>query len=105
MQVAIRELKNHLSKYLKQVQAGAEIIVTTHGKPVARFSQMEIDNKVSAGDMLSNLPWVHKSQSGKPKGLPEKTPGASQNNPPRKKVRVHAGRNRRNDRNGRDEYG
>lgn len=63
--------KNHLSKYLKQVQTGAEIIVTTHGKPVARLSQLEINEEASAENLLNKLFWVNKAQRGKPKGLPE----------------------------------
>ena len=70
MQVAIRELKNHLSKYLKQVQTGAEIIVTTHGKPVARFCQLESAKEPFSTNLLQNIPWVRKCQNGKPKGLP-----------------------------------
>ena len=70
MQVAIRELKNHLSKYLKQVQTGAEIIVTTHGKPIARFCQLEPTEELSSANSLQNIPWMSKCQNGKPKGLP-----------------------------------
>ncbi len=69
MQVAIRELKNHLSKYLKQVQTGEEIIVTTHGKPIARFCQLEPSEELSAANSLQNIPWVSQCQNGKPKGL------------------------------------
>ncbi len=46
MQVTIRELKNHLSKYLKQVQTSAEIIVTTHDKPIAHFCQLESTEEI-----------------------------------------------------------
>ena len=69
MQVAIRELKNHLSKYLKQVQSGEEIIVTTHGKPIARFCQLKPTEALSSADSLQNIPWVSQVQNGKPKGL------------------------------------
>lgn len=70
MQVAIRELKNHLSKYLKQVQTGVEIIVTTHGKPIARFCKLESTEELSSANLLQNIPWMNKYQDGKPKGLP-----------------------------------
>jgi len=70
MQVAIRELKNHLSKYLKQVQTGAEIIVTTHGKPIARLCQLEPTKELSSANSLQNIPWVRKYKNGKPMGLP-----------------------------------
>ena len=38
MDVATRDLKDHLSEYLKRVQAGEEITITSHGKPVAKLS-------------------------------------------------------------------
>ncbi len=36
--VGIRELKNQLSSYLDRVKAGEEIMVTEHGRPVARIT-------------------------------------------------------------------
>jgi len=35
--VGVRELKNRLSRYLKRVQEGEEIIVTEHGRSVAKI--------------------------------------------------------------------
>jgi prevent-host-death family protein len=37
MDVGIRELRNHLSRYVDQVQEGQEIVITDRGKPVARM--------------------------------------------------------------------
>ncbi|MBI5606438.1 MAG: type II toxin-antitoxin system Phd/YefM family antitoxin [Deltaproteobacteria bacterium] len=34
---AVSKLKAHLSEYLDQVKAGSEILITEHGKPVARL--------------------------------------------------------------------
>lgn len=34
--VGVRELKNQLSRYLKRVQEGEEIVVTDHGRFVAK---------------------------------------------------------------------
>jgi prevent-host-death family protein len=36
-QVNISELRQHLPGFIKQVQQGEEIVVTLHGKPVARI--------------------------------------------------------------------
>jgi prevent-host-death family protein len=36
--VGIRELKNNLDLYLAAVQKGEEIVVTEHGKPVAKIT-------------------------------------------------------------------
>ena len=40
-EVGVRVLKNNLSRYLDRVQQGEEIIVTEHGKPVARLSAVD----------------------------------------------------------------
>ena len=37
MNVGIRELKMHLSRYLRQVKAGKTIIITEHGKPIGQL--------------------------------------------------------------------
>lgn len=36
-QVGIRELKNNLSAYLKQVKAGATFTITDHGEPIGQL--------------------------------------------------------------------
>jgi prevent-host-death family protein len=38
MELGIRELRAHLSRYLKEVEAGEEIVVTDRGRPVARIT-------------------------------------------------------------------
>jgi prevent-host-death family protein len=35
--VGVRDLKNNLSRHLASVRDGAEIVVTDHGRPVARL--------------------------------------------------------------------
>jgi len=37
VEVGVRELKNRLSHFIDLVQVGNEVIVTEHGKPVARL--------------------------------------------------------------------
>ncbi len=41
VEVGIRELKNHLSRYLNRVQDGEDVIVTDRGRPVARLSAVD----------------------------------------------------------------
>ena len=38
--VSVAEAKNHLSELLARVEAGEDIAVTRHGKPVARLVQV-----------------------------------------------------------------
>jgi prevent-host-death family protein len=37
VEVGVRELKNNLSRYLVRVRGGDEVVVTDHGRPVARL--------------------------------------------------------------------
>lgn len=46
MDVGIRDLRAHLSRYVEQVKAGEEIVVTEHGKPVARLLPMNGERKI-----------------------------------------------------------
>ena len=55
-ETGIRELKAHLSQYLKNVGNGDEIIITDRGKPVARLSSVKLNsenNKVY--ELLSSM--------------------------------------------------
>jgi prevent-host-death family protein len=53
MEVGVRELRAHLSRYLKRVAAGEEIVVTERGRPVARLSpangRSRLDELIAAG--------------------------------------------------------
>ena len=40
----IAELKASLSEYLRRVKAGEEVIVTEHGRPIARLAPIERTN-------------------------------------------------------------
>lgn len=40
-EVGVRDLKNNLSRFLDRVKRGEEIIVTEHGRPVARLSAID----------------------------------------------------------------
>ncbi len=39
----MRDLKNHLSRYLDRVRAGEEVIVTERGRPIARLAALDHD--------------------------------------------------------------
>jgi prevent-host-death family protein len=52
-EVGIRELREHLSRFLDEVRAGRELIVTDRGRPVARIvatsGESRLDELVAAG--------------------------------------------------------
>ena len=39
-EAGIRDLKTHLSRYLRQVEAGQIVVITRHGKPIGRIVPM-----------------------------------------------------------------
>ncbi len=64
--VAIRELKNRLSKYLRRVKAGERLVVTERGKPVAVISRTgsAVDEGIEAMVRERAARWG----GGKPRG-------------------------------------
>ena len=66
MQVSVRELKNHLSKYLHQVQMGGSIVVTVHNVPLARLLPIptHADENIQRILQIEGVHWNGK----KPKG-------------------------------------
>jgi prevent-host-death family protein len=59
LRVGVRELKSRLSEYLRQVSAGQTVVVTDHGRPVARLvpagESLEVRLQLLAGAGL--LQW------------------------------------------------
>jgi len=52
VRVGVRHLRDHLSRYLEQVAAGGEVVVTDRGRPVARIvptAETPLDRLVAAG--------------------------------------------------------
>ena len=77
MEVSIREMKNRLSKYLKLVQAGKEIVITDRGRPVARLTLVQPTAKETEAEYIRRvnaLPWVRPGKGGKPKGAKHPIP-------------------------------
>ena len=52
--VGIRDAKMHLSKYLKMVQSGTEIIITDRGRPVGRIVPIQTRD-LSLDDRIKKL--------------------------------------------------
>lgn len=77
MEVSVRELKNRLSEYLRRVQAGEEIVVTSHGKPVGRLvgpRAIPVDPEAEAVERLMSQPWIRPGKGGKIRGSDRPTP-------------------------------
>jgi prevent-host-death family protein len=52
--VGIRDAKMHLSKYLKMVQKGIEVIITDRGRPVGKIVPVQ-NNELSLEERLRAL--------------------------------------------------
>ena len=73
MKVSVRELKAKLSRYLNDVRAGREVLVTSRGRPVARLSpaQEEAGQEPTAEELLRRLKLIagiRLGTGGKPTG-------------------------------------
>jgi prevent-host-death family protein len=57
--VGIRELKEHLSKYMAQVKQGQSIVITEHGKPVGRIvpEGQSLEDRVEALRQAGVIAW------------------------------------------------
>jgi prevent-host-death family protein len=62
-EVGVRELRDHLSRYLDRVKAGAEVVVTEHGHPVAylvpRPRSSKLAEMIAAGRARAPLTYRH----------------------------------------------
>lgn len=57
MDVSVYEAKTHLSRLIGDVEAGLEVTITRHGKPVARLVPIAegVDERMAAVDRLRAL--------------------------------------------------
>lgn len=67
MEVSVRELKVHLSRYLRLVQGGVPVLITSHSKPVARLEPVTIPAAGDPVERLAGAPGMSWA-GGKPKG-------------------------------------
>jgi prevent-host-death family protein len=62
---AVSELKSHLSEYLSRVKAGSEILITDHGKPIARLVPLARPNNLRESLVIMEKQGLIKIGSGK----------------------------------------
>ena len=58
--VSVHEAKTHLSRLLREVAAGKEIIITSSGKPVGRLAGMGAEKKAKRVPPKEFLAWGKK---------------------------------------------
>lgn len=59
IQVGVRDLKSHLSEYLRYVKQGNIVVITDHGRPVGRISPVEqpLDERLKALQEAGMVAW------------------------------------------------
>ncbi len=60
MTIGAFEAKTHLSSLLDKVAAGEEIVITKHGKPVARLIGAQTIDRVRANEIFERLKALRK---------------------------------------------
>jgi prevent-host-death family protein len=73
METNVRDLKAHLSEYLRRAALGEEVLVTLRGKPLARLVPVSADAtretlEEAAIARLRALPWLIPGNGNKPMG-------------------------------------
>ncbi|MGC2458899.1 MAG: type II toxin-antitoxin system prevent-host-death family antitoxin [Gallionellaceae bacterium] len=68
MEASIRELKAHLSEYIRQVTAGETVIINIHNRPVAQI--VPIKRQTALGDLAAQpgISWNGGKVAGLPRG-------------------------------------
>lgn len=61
--VSIRELKDHLSSYVRRVRAGEHVLLTSRQRPVARILPIE-ETDQSGRSMLPLVHWTGERPQG-----------------------------------------
>lgn len=74
--VGVRELKDHLSHYLRAVRQGESVVVTVRGKPVARLVPVSPRGKAALPPELEEQMWELAAEgflswNGRPFLMPE----------------------------------
>lgn len=61
--IGVRELKNHLSEYLRRVRRGQTIVITDHGVAVGRMTPIAqpLEERLSALQTAGLLEWSGQS--------------------------------------------
>lgn len=60
--VNLAHAKAHLSELLRQVEAGQDVIITRHGRPVARLSRPKLPLRADLAELRAEMtPWRRSS--------------------------------------------
>jgi len=63
-QIPIRDINQHLSRYIDIVESGSEIIITRRGKPVARLSAISAPQTLTTEQQEAQQRTLKRMNSG-----------------------------------------
>jgi prevent-host-death family protein len=63
-EVGAYEAKTRLPSLLREVEAGETIIITRHGKPIARIVPAQIDDKAEVRDAIARIKAARRKRAG-----------------------------------------
>jgi prevent-host-death family protein len=75
MDVAVSELRAHLSEYLDRVREGAEVVITDRGMPIARLlgvTATTILERLTADGVIARPAAPRPTASGRPRPRPRR---------------------------------
>lgn len=68
MKASMRELKAHLSEYIRQVTAGETVIINIHNRPVAQIVPIKQQSTLDDLAAQPGISWNGGKASGLPRG-------------------------------------
>ena len=68
MQASIRELKMHLSEYIRQVKAGETVTISVHNHPVAQIVPIKRQDTLEELAAQPGITWNGGKAAGLPRG-------------------------------------
>lgn len=85
MEVAVRDLKDRLSEYLRRAEAGEEVVVTSHGRPIVRMVGIgQTQAGAAEAEAIARLraqPWVRAGDGGRIGPVAQPIPAAPPGEP------------------------
>lgn len=68
-EIGIRELRQHASRYIAQVEQGHELIVTNHGRPAARLVPIAVPEEDRIEAMIRSGRLIGPEDPGDPRDI------------------------------------
>jgi len=65
-EVGACEAKTHLPHLLREVEAGQTIVITRHGKPIARLVAARADDKTDVREAIARIKAARRERAGIP---------------------------------------